>query len=673
MIETRQGGCRFSVETVRCFRWRWVPLIFLVALWALAGTMGQAAEAPPTVPAAPAPPAVQPPSKWVVPRSFDRPSAGDPADPARDYRWLLSDRQINAQNDEEFLHQVQQPLTAAGAQIISHIPINYDPACQSLTFHWARIWRGTNKLDRLDPSKFHLNEVGRNERDWLFASKKTAILLMDDVREGDIVDYAYTIEGRNPALGGKFCETVELQFKEPVDRAVTRLVWPFGRRLYMTNHLSSIQPTVVRRTNVVEFTWDVRKEPWLRLEPMTPAEYDPYPWVQLSEFQGWSDVNRWAMRLFTTTNALSAELARKIEPWKQLPEPADRVVAALNYVQQEIRAPGTGDTPDGFELPLPSAVFARRFGGDKAKSILLTAILRALRIEAFPVLVHDRLGQELAELHPSPTLFNHVVVQVNLGGQSFWLDPTAVYQRGLLTQRWWSSYSSGLTLSPSAAGLTTIPPCPVQPMTTMTEYLNVTGLNMESTAKIVTVAEGPDADLLRQHLATTPREELERDNLNTLAKFYPFVRRSGPLVYSDDQQQDRIEVTESYAIEKLWTRLPDESNFHFRIYALNMNGIVPNAAASVRTMPLAVPYPVHQVFHAEVNVTSSLPAESDNVTIDRQAFYFQRTAAIVQGNLILNFEYRSWGDAVAPNAVPGYVHDLIAVSDSLAYTVIGLW
>jgi hypothetical protein len=74
-----------------------------------------------------------------------------------------------------------------------------------------------------------------------------------------------------------------------------------------------------------------------------------------------------------------------------------------------------------------------------------------------------------------------------------------------------------------------------------------------------------------------------------------------------------------------------------------------------------------------VNVTSSLPAESDNVTIDRQAFYFQRTAAIVQGNLILNFEYRSWGDAVAPNAVPGYVHDLIAVSDSLAYTVIGLW
>jgi Domain of Unknown Function with PDB structure (DUF3857) len=673
MIEMRQGDCRVSVEMVRCFRLRWVSWIFLATVWALAAMAGQAAEAAQTVAAAPAPPAVQPPSKWVAPRSFDRPPANDPADPSQDYRWLLSDRQINAQNDEEFLHQVQQPLTAAGVQYVSHIPVNYDPVCQSLTFHWARIWRGTNKLDRLDASKLHVNEVGRNEREWLFGSRKTAILLMDDVREGDIVDYAYTIEGRNPALGGKFCDTVQLQFKEPVDRAVTRLVWPFGRRLYLTNHLTSIQPTVVRKTNVVEFTWDVRKAPGLRLEPMTPADYDPYPWVQLSEFQGWPDVNRWALRIFTTTNALSAELARKINEWKPLAEPADRVVAALSYVQQEIRAPGTGDSPDGFELPLPSAVFARRFGDDKAKSVLLTAMLRALRIEAFPVLVHDRLGQELAQLHPSPILFNHVVVQVNLDGQSFWLDPTAVYQRGLLMQRWWPSYSSGLTLSPSVAGLTTIPLCPVQPLTTMTEYLNVTGLNLESTAKIITVAEGPDADLLRQHLATTPREDLERDNLNALAKFYPFVRRTGPLVYSDDQQQNRIEVTESYAIEKLWSRLPDESNFHFRIYALNFNGIVANPAASVRTMPLAVPYPVHQIFHAEVNVTSSLPAESENVTIDHPAFYFRRTAAIVGGNLILNFEYRSWGDAVAPNAVPGYVHDLIAVSDSLAYTVIGLW
>jgi hypothetical protein len=86
-----------------------------------------------------------------------------------------------------------------------------------------------------------------------------------------------------------------------------------------------------------------------------------------------------------------------------------------------------------------------------------------------------------------------------------------------------------------------------------------------------------------------------------------------------------------------------------------------------------VPYPMHQIFHAEVNVTSSLPADSENVTMDRPAFYFRRSAAIIGGNLVLNFEYRSGTDVVAPYAVPAYVHDLTSVADSLAYTVIGLW
>jgi hypothetical protein len=127
-------------------------------------------------------------------------------DPSQDYRWLLSDRQINAQNDEEFVHEVRQPLTAAGIQYASRVLINYDPVCQSLTFHWARLWRGTNKLDRLDPARMRVNEAGRDAKEWLFGSAKTALLPLDDVRVGDIVDYAYSIEGKNPALGGKFCD-----------------------------------------------------------------------------------------------------------------------------------------------------------------------------------------------------------------------------------------------------------------------------------------------------------------------------------------------------------------------------------------------------------------------------------------------------------------------------------
>jgi hypothetical protein len=664
MMLLRQDDSRFAVEMIRflrlrCFR---AGLAFLVLVQALAAMMSRAADAGPSV---------QPPGKWVVSRSFDRPSADDAVDPSQDYRYLLSDRQINVQNDEEFVHHVWQTLNSAGVQYGSHITINYDPTCESLTFHWARLWRGTNKLDRLDLTKLHTSQAGLDIEELLFSSEKTALLMLDDVRVGDIVDYAYTIEGTNPALAGKYSGSVRLQFKQPVDRLVTRLIWPSSRRLYIKNHLTDIQPAASRKSNVVEYTWDVLHAPGLRREAPTPIWYDPYPWVQLSEFQKWSDVNLWALRLFTTTNPPSPELTKKINEWKQLPEPADRVLAALRFVQEEVRYLGMEDGAAGYEPAQPSVVFARRFGDCKDKSFLFVTILRALKIEAFPVLVNDRRRQEVAELEPSATLFNHVVVQVNLEGQSFWLDTTATFERGALNLRFWPAYGWGLKVAPGVTGLASIPPCPVQPRTTVTEYLSIGGPIDPATVKIVTVAEGPDAERLREHFATTPREDIENDNLNSYAKLYTSLSRTSPMVYNDDEQQNRIETAEFYAIEKMWSKQPDEAYYRCRIYCDNVGDALVKPAVSFRTMPLGVRFPVHQVFHAEVIVPMSWPIQPSTTTIDNPAFFFQRLVNVAEHRLILDYEYRSWTDAVAPEAVPAYVRDLDSATDALGYTVFG--
>ncbi len=658
----RQGKARSPVKLFRRFH-RDCCRAALSAFLALGGMICRGTDDVP---------AVQPPSKWVVPQSMKRPAGNDAVDPSRDYRWMLSDRQINAQSDEEFTHQVRQTLSPSGVQYGSHITIDYDPACQSLAFHWARVWRGTNKLDRLDPAKIHVSQAGLDTEEFLFSSEKTATLVLDDVRVGDIIDYAYTVKGSNPALDGKFFDAVGVQFSQPVDRAVTRLVWPASRRLYIKNHRTTIQPVTVHKADTLEITWVVSNAPALRMEAPTPVWYDPYPWVQLSEFQKWSEVNRWALGLFTTTNAPSPELARKINEWRKLPEPADRVLAALRFVQEEVRYLGMEAGAAGYEPSEPSVVFARRYGDCKDKSFLLVTILRALKIEAYPVLVHNRRRQELAELHPSAALFNHAIVQVNLGGQSFWLDSTRTFERGSLALRSWPDYAWGLKVSPTATGLTPIPPCAVQPLTTVTEYLNIGGLDNESTAKIVTVAAGRDADALRARFASTPREDIERARLNAYAVLYPSIRSTAPLIYSNDEQENRVETTEFYAIERIWRRLPDQGQYRCRIYSLNVDDAMEKPAVSLRTMPLGVRYPVHQVFHAEVTVTGQ-PIDPSNITINNPAFYFQRTVRVAGNQLFLNYEYRSWSDVVALDAVRAYVRDLDSATDALGYSVGGWW
>jgi transglutaminase-like putative cysteine protease len=518
-----------------------------------------------------------------------------------------------------------------------------------------------------------LGQAEPDTENFLFGSEKTAILLLDDVRVGDIVDYAYTITGGNPAMNGKFAGEVRLQFRQPVDREVTRLLWPTSRRLYMLNHLATLDPATVRKGNLIQFTWDLRATPGLLLEPPTPIWYDPYPSVQLSEFRTWADVNQWALQKFTITNAPSPELTRKINVGLSLPAPADRVLAALRFVQEEIRRPGAEDVISTYEPAKPSVVFARRYGDPKDKALLLVTILRALRIEAFPVLVNTRRWQEVAELQPSATVFDHVIVQVNLDGQSFWLDATANYERGLLTERSWPSYGWGLRVGPGVTALTPIPPCPVLPETTVTEYLDLGDLNHESFAKIVTVAAGPDANRLREHYATTPRLDIEQENLNAYASLYPRIRRTAPLLYHDDEPQNRIEITDFYAIGGMWSRMPGETYYRCPIYALNVDDALIKPEVSLRTMPLGLRYPVHQIFRAEVSLPASLPLELSNVTIQNPAFFFQRTVGLPEGKLSVGYEYHSWSDVVQPDAVPAYVRDLNAATDALGFKVAGFF
>jgi transglutaminase-like putative cysteine protease len=420
---------------------------------------------------------------------------------------------------------------------------------------------------------------------------------------------------------------------------------------------------------MVEFTWNVRKAPGWRNEPPLPIWYQPFPWVQLSEFQKWSDVNQLALGLFTNTAPISPELTRKINEWKRLPGREAQVLAALRFVQDEVRYLGIESGASGYKPAAPSTVFARRFGDCKDKSLLLATILRALGIEAWPTLVNTRLRQTVLDLHPSATVFDHAVVEVNLDGRSYWLDATANYQRGPLAARSWPNYGYGLVVRPGATALTAIAPSPALPRTTVTQYIRLGGLDQESELKVVTVAEGRDAEQLRELYATTTRDEIERWNLNYYARFYPDIAQTGPLIYADDEQQNKIEVDEFYSVRKIWSRPPDQTLCHSRVYPENVETAMNPPAISLRTMPLGVRYPEHQIFRAEVIVPALAVIKPDDQTIENPAFYFHRAVTLAEGRLFLEYEYRSLADVVLPEAVPTYVRQLDSAANLMGYTI----
>jgi hypothetical protein len=614
-------------------------------------------------------PAVAPPPRWVSPLAVDRRSPPASADAPTDARWLLIDRQINPLTDEQFVHEVLQIAASAAPP---QITIHFDPACQVVTLHWVRVRRGTNVLNRIDPSKLQFVRRAFDPDPFLFGADRIAVMKLDDVRPGDILDYAYTVEGSNPTLEAKFVGIVPAQFPEPVDHMSTKLIWPRGRKLYVKDHGDAPRPSSHSRSNLVDYTWDSRNVPGLRMEPRTPPWFQPCPWVQLSEFQTWTEVSQWASRWLKSTNALSPAVTNLINQWRALPEPADRAEAALLFAQEAITNVGPADGASGFVPLPPSSVVARRYGDDKEKALLLVALLRALHVEAFPVLVSTRWQGAVAEFQPSPILFDHAIIAAEIEGQTCWIDPTATYERGPLVARSRPSYGFGLPVRPGGADLTPIPPCPVQPRTVVSSYFMLGTLHGVSSLRTVTVAEGADADQLRQYYATTPKEDVDLEGLKICAKYYPQIRRTQPTVLNDDPQDNRIEITEFYEIDGMWYCPPNENEYHCHLYGISVAEAMDQRPELGRTMPWALRHPVHRLDHIEAVTGTSLPVIAGPRNVEHPDFFFRRASDFANSKLVLEYEYRSLNDFVPTDAIGYYVHQVEAAMALQGVTLVSL-
>jgi hypothetical protein len=633
--------------------------VLLAACCALAG-IGGAAESPVWV---------GPPSEWVAPLRFQARAVAPEADAGRDSRLLLEDCQINARTNEVFHHVARELWSLEGVQNHSHLSIDFDTNCQTLVLHWVRVWRGTNALNRLDLTNLTVIQRARELDQYLFSGAQTAMLVLEDARAGDVLDYAYTIRGATPVGSGKFSHLVTVQEHEPADRLTTRLLWPKERRLYKMKKGTDSEPAVVRKGDWTEYTWDYRNVEGLEDEDSLPVWYYPLPWVQLSEFQTWAEVNQWALGVFTNKAAMSPELTRQIGLWRGLPDAGQRVLAVLRFLQEEVRYQGVETGAGAYEPASPSVVFARRFGDCKDRTLLFVTVLRALGIEAWPVMVAGDLRQTLRDWQPTASRFDHALVQVTVGGRDYWLDPTARFQRGPLEARSWPNYGCGLVVRPGTTGLADIPESPVRPKTTVTEHFLVRLPGQPTDLKVVTVGDGPDAEMMRKEFFTDGRLVWQTRDLGRFAAVYPDIELAAPLEYVDNEEENEVVTTEYYQIGRMWRPTPPWAGFVCRFNSENIEWVARRPKTPLRTMPLGLSYPDHEVFRAEITPPQWMPVDLMDRTISSPAFFFHKVVAVRAGIILMEEDFDSLTDAVPAEEMPAYLGQLEGVFRLTGFTL----
>ena len=144
-------------------------------------------------------------------------------------------------------------------------------------------------------------------------------------------------------------------------------------------------------------------------------------------FASWADVSRWATSLHDPQVIVDDNIAAKArELTANATTELDKIRAIGNFVQN-IRyisidigiAYGNGYKPRSSSL-----VLSRGYGDCKDKANLMRALLKAVKIEAYPVSIFSGDPTFVQEKWPSPGQFNHCIIAVRVSKET--IAPTVI-------------------------------------------------------------------------------------------------------------------------------------------------------------------------------------------------------------------------------------------------------
>src|SRR4051812_16527407 len=98
-----------------------------------------------------------------------------------------------------------------GVQNNSRITVNFDPSYQQLVLHTVSVRRGSRLINQLQAKKIKILHQ-EDDLDFTYSGEISAVIILDDIRKGDIIEYSYTIRGFNPIFGNKYAEVSELKW-----------------------------------------------------------------------------------------------------------------------------------------------------------------------------------------------------------------------------------------------------------------------------------------------------------------------------------------------------------------------------------------------------------------------------------------------------------------------------
>jgi hypothetical protein len=238
---------------------------------------------------------------------------------------------------------------------------------------------------------------------------------------GDVIESQVTYRTFKPEVPGQFW--LEYTFEKNLIILDEQFDLDLPAEKAVTVASADLQPAVTTSGGRKLYHW--ASSNLARPDPDDPPKSLKHwkPSVQVTTFTSWEQVGAWYRSLqtdpLTVTPAIQAKAAALT---KGLTTDEEKVHAIFNDVALHIHYVGLEFGIGRYQPHPADDVLSNEYGDCKDKHTLLASLLKAVGIEAWPVLISS--NHELDPATPSPSQFSHVITLVPLDGKLLWMDST---------------------------------------------------------------------------------------------------------------------------------------------------------------------------------------------------------------------------------------------------------
>ncbi len=451
----------------------------------------------------------------VVPALAQAPAASSAARDV-DVDLMTSRVAFQADGRREAAYTVRLRVhTAAGVEQAGTVTIPFRQGAGTLTVDHVRVRKPDGREVETPTTAFFDQPSPVTQSAPIYSDVYFRHINVQALQPGDTLEYAWAVTEASLVPG--YFEMTEVMAGEAFEgRRLIEVSWPSD--VHPTVKSGSYIPEIATAAGRTTYRWDVTVE-------ATSLDDDRDNLVRISSFTDWSEVGRVVRDLWRDrADVTPAIRAKALELTADLPSNDAKARALYRYVSTSIRYVAVAIGVGRIQPNPAETVLSNGFGDCKDKHVLLEALLRAVGIEATPVLI-DPDGDVDRDL-PSFGQFSHVITLIAQGlGAPVWLDATiAVAPFDFLVAG--ERDVAGLTLP--ASGTPTLTTTPADARVASVWRTETTGRIDEDGRLQATVTEEVTGDIevfLRFAFRSAGRQQWE-----SLVRALPLGKRQGATI-----------------------------------------------------------------------------------------------------------------------------------------------